>query len=431
MNKHLRILIDHSGSMGYMKGTADENKWLLEDGSPRIELVKKILTNDLLTHLDFFDTINIFTFRSNPKNVQDLILQKVYAGSEFENASNEVRKLPVPEMGGTPLFLAYQKTSHFLEKGGDNSHRILLIITDGDGNDFINFDEKILEHQKNTDKYWKIFIIGIDQNAEAARKSKNVCENTKGVYINLNAIAYDKQYFSKILFEMRSSITNAILMEAINLDLQSDSTEEIKEEKEDFDVKQDVLMNNVKISEEKYISTLEKTVESNTIAIKLIGKQLELISAEIIRANSIKFEDSKIIIDEDPILNAKIGRRAEEIAYEYLSAKMPDVILSWENEFTESFKQYDFSFIEENITIYIECKGTTGTEKYFFLSKKEWNFFIDNRDRYELVLISQLYTKPSIYHSENLFNSILNGEIVPYSELNRNMKNGLVYLRVI
>ncbi|MGV8914665.1 MAG: protein NO VEIN domain-containing protein [Kaistella sp.] len=431
MNKHLRILIDYSGSMGYMKGSSDENKWLLKDGSPRIDLVKKILTNDLLGDLDFFDTLNIFTFRSNPTNVQDLIYKRIYAGSEFADASSEVRKLPVPVAGGTPLFLAYQKTSNFLEKGGNNSDRILLIITDGDGNDFVNFDEKIIEHQKVTDKFWKIFVIGIDQNAEAARKSKNVCENTKGIYINLSAIAYDRNYFSKLLFEMKSSITNAILMDAVKSDSQEDLIVEDKLEKDSLNTKQDVIDDNEQVSKDQYISNLEKTVESNTVAITLIGKQLELISAEIIRSNSIKFQDDAIVIDEDPIRNAKIGRKAEEIANEYLSAKMPEIVLSWENEITESFMQYDFSFVKENLTNYIECKGTTGSEKYFYLSKNEWSFFIDNRDRYELILISELYTNRSIHHIENLFKAILSGEVVPYSQLNRNIKNGLVYLRIV
>lgn len=431
MNKHLRILIDYSGSMGYMKGTSEENKCLLNDGSPRIELLKKILTNDLLSDLDFFDTLNIFTFRSNPKNVQDLIFRTIYAGSEFEKAINVVKNLQVPETGGTPLFLAYQKVSQFLEKGGSNSDRILLIITDGDGNDFVNFDEKIIEHQKITDKFWKIFIIGIDQNAEAARKSKNVCETTKGIYINLNAVEYEKNYFSKMLFEMKSSITNVILMDAIKSDSQEDLIVGEKREKDSLNTKQDVLDDNEQTSKDQYISNLEKTVESNTVAITLIGKQLELISAEIIRSNSIKFQNDEIFINEDPILNAKIGRHAEEIAYKYLSAKMPDIILSWENEITESFMQYDFSFVKENLTNYIECKGTTGSEKYFYLSKNEWSFFIDNKDRYELILVSELYSNRAIHHIKNLFNSILSGEVVPYSQSNRNIKNGLVFLRVL
>ena len=49
MDIHARILIDYSGSMGYMKGVPEyENKTLLPDGSPRIELVKKILIEDIL-----------------------------------------------------------------------------------------------------------------------------------------------------------------------------------------------------------------------------------------------------------------------------------------------------------------------------------------------------------------------------------------------
>lgn len=47
--KNINILIDASGSMGFMEGAGveHENKYLLPDGSTRTQLVKKILINPL------------------------------------------------------------------------------------------------------------------------------------------------------------------------------------------------------------------------------------------------------------------------------------------------------------------------------------------------------------------------------------------------
>jgi len=63
METHFEILIDASGSMGYMKGSKEyENKYLLPDGSTRTELVKKILNNNIYPKLNFLNDIEVKTF---------------------------------------------------------------------------------------------------------------------------------------------------------------------------------------------------------------------------------------------------------------------------------------------------------------------------------------------------------------------------------
>ena len=45
MDIDFKILIDASASMGYMKGSEFQDKFLLPDGKTRTDLVKKLLMN--------------------------------------------------------------------------------------------------------------------------------------------------------------------------------------------------------------------------------------------------------------------------------------------------------------------------------------------------------------------------------------------------
>lgn len=213
MKAHLRILIDASGSMGYMKGQKDhENKYLLPDGSTRMELTKKILSEDFIPYLDFIHLILIHTFRKsyyyNPdgtiKGENGVALdyfdhKSIYASTfHKENIQKAISKITNPLPGGTPIFEALKKAITDF-KLSTLDKKIIILFTDGDSNDELEFDTKILEYLQTIKMEISIYIIGIDQDEVAEKKSKNLTEKTKGKYIN------------QMLFELKSGILTSTL----------------------------------------------------------------------------------------------------------------------------------------------------------------------------------------------------------------------------
>lgn len=421
MDIHARILIDYSGSMGYMKGSQEfENKYLLSDGTPRIELVKKILIQDLIPAIKHFKFINIIRFSSSVYNHQNLTSKYIYSGEPNDEALKSIGELPVPPIGGTPIYSAFIKYFDFV-KSSTISNKIIFIVTDGDSNDVKDFDEKILDFMHSSGHKCPIYIVGIDQNLSAETKSKNLCNKSGGKYVNLKAMDYNKVYIESMLFELKSNILNSSLNHVtdplevkpidttIDLDLKQENKKEINENFSD-----------------KYIDKLEKTIEGNTNAIALIGRQLELIVNQI---SALKNNELQIL--EDYELNLKTGRHAESVVNTYLKNMLNLKNCKWNNEVRESYEPYDFK-IEDGLNLkYLECKSSVGLEKNFYLSKNEWNFFLDHKDNYELIFVSEVFKKDEIFNMGNLFQAIIDKKIVPYSIKNRKIKSDLAYFRIV
>lgn len=425
MDIHARILIDYSGSMGYMKGSQEfENKYLLPNGSPRIELVKKILIEDILPAIQHFSLISIIRFSSSTYRSNNFISRYLYSGSTTIEAIEKIKELKAPPMGGTPIYTAFKRFSDFL-KNGVLSKKIMFIITDGDSNDVEDFDEKIIEFMKSSNIECPIYIIGIDQNIIAETKSKNLCNKSGGKYVNLKAMDYDKAYIDSMLFELKTNILNSSLNHiSESKEITPVSTTNVNDLK-----KKNQLEINEDFSDE-YISKLEKTIEGNTNAISLIGKQLELIVNQI---SALKNSDlnEELEILEDSEFNLKIGRYAESVLNSYLKDVLKLKNCRWNNEIQENYEPYDFK-IEDGLNLtYIECKSSIGFEKNFYLSKNEWNFFLDHKDNYELMFVSEVFKKDQIFNMGNLFQAIIDKKIVPYSIKNRKIKSDLAYFRIV
>ena len=70
----IEILIDYSGSMGYMKGTKSENMALI-DGVTRFELAKQVIENHIFPVIDFADRVILRLFRSQSKEKPDIAMR--------------------------------------------------------------------------------------------------------------------------------------------------------------------------------------------------------------------------------------------------------------------------------------------------------------------------------------------------------------------
>ena len=458
MKEHYEILIDASGSMGYMKGDDDENKYLLPDKSTRTDLVKKILINTLIPKLAFVNNLNILTFRReltlNDKNefiadVSKPFLKYIYNDTFDENKIKTViSEIQNPEKGGTPIFGV---VSSIIKKNKAEEIK-LIIISDGDANDEKEFDIALLQKINSLNLKCKIYFIGIDQDEEAQKKSKNLAETTGGKYVNLGIMNYEESVFDSMLFELNTSIINNALNESLRIEtslpnkpsdivIATEKTEPIIATKENLITNEFVEKNEIENTEqeiEEYKTEiseptdLKSQVDENTKSLKLITSQLDSIVKEIsfIRKGKTTDED-EFEANEDEERNRVIGYQCEKhINSVFLKNNWEKV--NWLNENAEQSKPYDFEVTVNGINYYIECKGSTSNSKEFFLSKNEWLFYLANRKNYRLYFVLEINShNPTIHRIEDLLKDMEEGKLIPCSNVNRKVKADRILFQII
>ena len=457
MNTHFDILIDASGSMGYFKDIDGKPnlKYLLPDGkTTRTELVKKILTKSILPKLSFADTIRISIFRKelrlNDENklVGDdskPIIKEIYNGSySQEKTITSISLINNPNSGGTPIFGAVSCVLNKIKTQKSN----LIIISDGDANDVEHFDVEVYKLIKEKNIDFKIYFIGISQDKNAERKSKNLTVLTKGKYVNLNIMNYDEKIFESMLFEMQTNIISNALKENIKTENTntnkieslnkipgiSDSIittklAEIGHPKENDLNNNDNQINNKNVLDEEF--DLNKQVKVNTRSLKLISNQLDAIVKEIsyIRKNH-SIEQDEFINTEDDVSNTLVGIQSEEILFDYLKSKWAKT--TWMNKDGEQGKPYDFEIESEGKHFYIECKGTKSDSKEFFLTKNEWKFYLQKRHYYRLYLVNKVNSpNPTFTKIEDLLKDMEEGKLIPCSSVNRKVKADRILFQII
>ncbi|MGE8342501.1 MAG: protein NO VEIN domain-containing protein [Flavobacterium sp.] len=431
MNIHFDILIDSSGSMGIVKDKTENNdiNFLLKDGlTTRTELVKKILIKSIIPKLSFANTLSFKTFCSkvilnefgNPKlkagNKQySPLLDDIYTGEfNLPNINLSINNIQIPFDAGTPLCWA---TSVAINNS--NSHELnIIIFSDGTDSDIKNYDEIILDTITKKNKQCKIYFIGIGQDNEAQVKSKNLADKTGGFYINLNDINYDEKLFDNILFEWTTTITSNVLKS--NLKIDGVSEEKI--------VETQLNKNIVK----KEISDLETQVVENTESLKLIALQLDSIVKEISFIRNEKLDATgDFFDDQNEDFNRVIGYKCEEFLYnKHLKVHWENI--SWLNQFDEQSKPYDFEIIVKEKKFFIECKGSVNDSKEFYLTKKEWEFYLSNRDNYRLYFVSEFNSEnPEIIKISDIIKSMEKGELIPCSKFNRKVKRDRIIFQII
>lgn len=436
--KNIQILIDASGSMGYMKGTKFEDQYLLPDKSTRTALVKKILINSIIPKLSFVEHIEISSFRNEVEKImnENEIIETKQIPKYYNHYSNKfnlllienkIENLKDPRTGGTPLFWAF---SMALGKNNIDEYNI-IVLSDGDANDKENFDEEILKQIDVLKKKCKIYFIGIDQDEVAQKKSQNLANKTNGFYVNLEVMNYNEAIFNNMLFEFNTTITSNALKENLKIELKSVTIEnkietDIIEEVEESISNEDEVIPN--LSEP---NNLEKQVEENTKSLQLISSQLDQIVKQISFIGNNKLQDEdEFISNDDEELNKIIGNKTEKILFEHLKSKWPQTI--WLNEIEEQGKPYDFEISQNQNKYFIECKGSVSNSLEFFLTKNEWSFYLENRNFYRLYFLNNINSEtPEIIKIEDLLSSMEKGELIPCSNVNRKVKADRILFQII
>ncbi len=443
MDTHFEILIDASGSMGYMNGYKDEGQYLLPDGkSTRTDLVKTILLNDIIPNLSFVDTIGIRIFRNylqknengeykfktiEVKNKEgEIVKQKVhqsiplvepvYKGLyNLELIESRINDIKNPEPAGTPIYYALTRA---ITKSEKNQVKI-IIISDGDSNDRVNFDEEILIQINESKKDCTIHFIGISQGDVALKKSKNLAEQTGGIYINLKALNYDKNELNVLLSKLNTSIVGNALIENIK-DTQAlfaSTTIETAEVERNIPGIESKEISDEQPEEEQPVSkyeTLEKQIHKNTNSLEYISGQLNNILTLLQSKNALEDED---LVVENSEYNKRIGRLAEaylfEKLYELFNNDSTEVI--WLNQKIEQGLPYDFKIKKDKEIFYYECKGSSSDLNEFQLTKNEWCFYLENRGKYRLCFVRNIELNAGYVRFMDLLKDMESQLLVPCS----------------
>jgi hypothetical protein len=420
METIIEILIDNSGSMGYMKGSKEHENEYLIDGQTRMTLIKKVLTEEVIPTIDFATEVIIRTFRVNSKNVGDKKLDEIAIPSIFEGFFDKEKILAVitsledPPGGGTPITAAINTAVLDLIKYPTFDRKIIL-LTDGEENgvgDYKVAAQKALEMEGIP---CKIFIIGIAQDDESSNKSKEIA---KDGYYNINSMSFHKNELKKVLAPLKT----VVLLNTIQNIRSETSSPTSKQQDQQVNIIQTVENKIEKINQENkqdvtdQLVNLEKQIHTQIINSQKLLDEISTLK-ELFRLNSLfdtEIDSTSLTIDID--YSERIRRKSESFLFSFLCQKYGVTRVRWLNENKESFSHHDFELLDEvgkTIQI-IECKGTSIDKPTFYLTSEEWNHFLKNKEIYQLYRVFKVEGDIKLVCIENLFNAILNREVVPY-----------------
>jgi|SRR5690554_381605 len=423
MNTVIEILIDNSNSMGDCKGVLENYKdYLLPDGSTRMELAKKILLSEIIPTIDYASNITVSLFHSlefkeKPREIVQPILHK---GKNDEQLRNAIKGIIVPhKTGGTPITDALLNCINRL-KSYPNTDRKIILITDGEETGKKDYKIAAKNALKVSGISCNIFIVGISLNPEARIKAESLVKETNGEYFHLETSNYNKTTIQNKLIPLKS----ALIVDTVN---KITTTEKENPNAE-------INKTQVEKSTPEKITALEQNVSDNNKLLNLISKQVSLIQSGISKQNEEDdFDDENLIVRENSELNEKIRLASETYLFGLLKKKFGERI-QWMNENGESGESYDFKVldsIDNSIEYYIECKGTIGKEKVFYMTKNEWSLFLKNSSKYQVYFISDALQNPKEIKIDNLMNWIMTEKVVPYPTRNRKQKAERIIFTII
>lgn len=435
METLIEILIDNSNSMGPFEVEKGNKEYLLPDGSTRMELAKKILIEEIIPKIEYANKITIRKFHSvtNAENSSKSIISTIYDGVySIENLKTKIEEIEIPKnTGGTPITAAVELSINELGKY-PNADRKIILVTDGQEDKGGDYKKTAEEALKQLGIPCNIFIIGISQNKLAESISKELAIKTGGSYVNLKTKIYNKInlqnelrpiYFKAVNASIQNIVVEKKLVETQKINPIIEKQTISSYQKDTSTIEKEIVENQT-----NRLSVYEEIIQNNSTAIKLISKQLISITEAIESLkkdeNDENDENEEIEITENEQINNKVGKVSENYLNNLLREKF-GTRLKWLNENGESGQFYDFEVLDtiDNSTEYfIECKASKNSEKIFYLTKNEWNFFLENKTKYQLYFISNALTDPQLTKIDNLMEHIITKQVVPYSNTNIKLK---------
>lgn len=435
MDTLIEILIDNSNSMGPLEADKTNNiTYVLPDGTTRMELAKRFLVTEIIPKLGYASSIVIKKFHSightSDTNTSKLKTEVVYEGKFDEFAIiSKINAIQIPvKSGGTPLTAALSETIEILTKK-PNADRQIILVTDGEETDMGNGIGYIKTAENAIAELGiqcTIHTIGISQSKEAEEASKVLATSTGGAYVNLKSVVYNNIDLQELLRPIHSKVLATSIQKFSSAKSSTDAPT-LTEQTSNTITSKSQSPNNE--DENNY----DKLFEQTKTAFSLISKQIENLAETINQLKKSENVDEEIEISESAELNERVRLASESYLYNKLKEKFNSRI-KWMNEVAESGASYDFEVLDtlDNSTeYYIECKATMYTDKVFFMTKSGWHFFLQNKSKYQLFLITSALTNPSMTKIENFMEWLVEGKVVPYSDKNVKLKAERILFTIV
>lgn len=433
-NTIIEILIDRSGSMGFMKGVPDEENNYLIDGKTRLSIVKKILLTEIVPTIDYASRIIIRTFRINSKQEGDQVIEKtvtplVYDGV-FNNAAlqTKIKAMTDPPSGGTPITAAIEAAVKDLEKF-ENCDRKIILFTDGEENGGGDYKEAAKKALTLKGIPCKIFIVGLNQTEEDEKKSVEIAT---GGYINIKTNIYNAAQVKNVLAPLKievlqNSIQNVKTASVISPPKQTATQQKIIQSVE---TKIETIKKESHQAATTQLTNLEnKIIEHISNSEKLLTELSSL--KELLRVGSLLetgIDSTTLTIDNE--YSESVRQRSESFLYKFLCDKHGGKNVKWLNEKNESGSYHDFELLDSKgkTIMLIECKGTARSKPTFYLTSHEWTHFLTNKEIFQVYRVFNVDGEMNAVCIDNLLTSIFDRQVVPYLTKPEILKEGRVFL---
>lgn len=171
-------------------------------------------------------------------------------------------------------------------------------------------------------------------------------------------------------------------------------------------------------------------IEELKAKVKQLEEKIKLLTPDDDR------DPNDITISSDKYTN-EIKECSERYLFNYLKKHFPKLNITWLNvdkneNFVESWSNYDFEIKDKKgkVINYIDCKGTPKSKRTFYLTKNEWEFFLDNTDKYQIYRVFNVGGTENVFIIDNLLKWIIEGKVVPYLEATETIKARRVFLTI-
>lgn len=406
----------------------------------KIGLTKQMLLSDIIPNLDYSSRIGIKSFsavKNLPPVIQELPLSIIDKPSIIKAISDLQVKL-----GGTPISEAIRQSVLTLKEYSANNKKIIL-LTDGEedkGGDYVAECKKAKSEGINCE----IHVIGVGLNHQAQIKAQEISKITNGTFSNIpftQGTKYNQTVINNNLSTFYSAVNNNRTVHSsptisptasspsINQPPQTtNGTPQKIEESESITEK--MVKDIINHKEEIHKDNLNKGSEATNSILEKLVQEIKEIKGEIKKLKKAETEAIPEVV-EDKELNETIRLISEKYLFDVLKVKYPNRV-KWLNENGETGSNHDFEILEEDGTVeyYIECKGTAKTKTTFYVTKNEWNLFLNNTNNYQVYFIQNVIGNPSHIFINNLLDWLLKGKIHPYLKAREIIKEERVFLTV-
>jgi hypothetical protein len=412
----------------------------------KIALTKQMLLSDIIPNLDYSSRIGIKSFSAvanQPPVIQELPLNIIDKQSIIKVINNLTVK-----KGGTPISEAIRQSVITLKEYSANNKKIIL-VTDGEenkGGDYVAECKKAKSEGINCE----IHVVGIGLNQRAQIKAQEISKLTNGTFSNIlfsQGTKYNQTVIKNNLTIFYNAVRNSKTIQPIQTIKPIVPVQNIQPaiQKQKVIVKDISKIENIQpieILTEKVVEDIDLSrQQDNNIEIsENISEATNLILQPLVQEKKEIRDDIKKLksdtdfipeVLEDSELNEKIRLISEKYLFEVLKSKYPNRV-KWLNENGETGSNHDFEILEldGSVEYYIECKGTTKKKTTFYVTKNEWNLFLNNTKNYQIYFIQNVLGSPTHIFINNLLDWLLKGKIYPYLKTRDIIKEERVFLTV-